>query len=57
MQLGSEEAKIPLPAVIPDQRHAGEPGKLDFYCSKGHRLANYLFISHLKFSAAWRLFV
>ena len=57
MQLGSEEAKIPLPAVIPDHRHAGEPGKLDFYCSKGHRLANYLFISHLKFSAAWRLFV
>ena len=57
MQLGSEEAKIPLPPGSLGQRHAGGSGKFDFYCSKGHRMADYLFIFYLKFSAAWRLFV
>ena len=51
MQLGSEEAKIPLPAADPDQSHAAGPGKFDFYCLKGHRLA-CLFIFYIKFSAA-----
>ena len=57
MQLGSDEAKIPLPAAGPGQSHAGGPGKCDCYCSKGHRLAYYLFIFYVKFSAAWRIFV
>ena len=57
MQVGSEKTKIPLPAVGPGQSHAGEPGKFDFQCSKGHRLAYYLFIFYIKFSAAWRIFV
>ena len=33
------------------QSHAGGPGKSEFYCSKGHTLAYYLFIFHVKFSA------
>ena len=49
--------KIPLPAAGPGQSHAGGPGKLAFYCSKGHRLAYYLFIFSIKFNAAWRIFV
>ena len=57
VQLGSEEDKIPLPAAGPGQSHAGGPGKLAFYCSKGHRLAYYLFIFSIKFNAAWRIFV
>ena len=52
MQLGSEGAKIPLPAAGPGQSHAGRPGKFDFYCSKRHRLAYYLFIFYIKFSVA-----
>ena len=52
MQLGSEEAKIPLPPGSLGQRHAGGSEKFDFYCSKGHRMADYLFIFYLKFSAA-----
>ena len=51
MQLGSGGALIPLPAAGPGQSHAGGPGKCDFYCPKGCRLAYYLFIFHLKFSA------
>ena len=35
----------------PGQNHAGGPGKFDFYSSKGHRLAYYLFIFQVKFSA------
>ena len=57
MQLGSEGAKIPLPAAGPGQSHAGRPGKFDFYCSKRHRLAYYLFIFYIKFSVAWGIFV
>ena len=38
MQLGSEGAIIPLPAVGlqvgSGQSHAGGPGKFNFYCSK-----------------------
>ena len=44
MQLGSGGAVIPLPTAGPGQGHAGGPEKIDFYCSKGHRLAYYLFI-------------
>ena len=44
-------------AAGPGQSHAGGPGKSDFYCSKGHTLAYYLFIFHLKFSAVWEIFV
>ena len=57
MQLGPEGYKVPLPAVIPGQSHAGGPGKFDFNCSKGHRLAYYLFIYYINFSATWRIFV
>ena len=42
MQLESEEAKVSLTAEGAGQSHAGGPGKFDFNCSKGHRLANYL---------------
>ena len=42
--------------VGPGQSHAGGPGKIDFYSSKGHRLA-YLFVFHIKFSAVWGIFV
>ena len=55
--LESEEAVIPLPAAGPGQSHAGGPGKINFDCSKGHRLAYYLFIFNIKFSAAWGIFV
>ena len=51
MQLGPEGYKVPLPAVIPGQSHAGGPGKFDFNCSKGHRQAYYLFIYYINFSA------
>ena len=51
MQLGSEGAKILLPVAGPGQSHVGRPGKINFYCSKGHRLAYYLFIFYIKFSA------
>ena len=44
MQLGSGRAVNPLPTAGPGKSHAGEPGKFDFYYSKGHRLAYYLFI-------------
>ena len=33
-----------------------EPAKLNFYCSKGHKLA-YLFIFNVKFSAVQGIFV
>ena len=52
MQLESEGAKVPLIAAGPGQSHAGGPGKFDFNCLKGHRLANYLHIFYIKFSAA-----
>ena len=44
MQLGFEGANFPLPETGPKQSHAGRPEKFDFDCSKGHRLAYYLFI-------------
>ena len=44
MQLGSGGAVIPLPTAGPGQSHAGGPEKIDFHCSKGHKLAYYLFI-------------
>ena len=56
MQLGSKGAKIPLPAAGPGQIHAGVPGKFDFYCSKGHRLAYYLFNFYVRFSAFREIF-
>ena len=40
----------------PGQSHAGGPGKFDFYGSKGRRLAYYLFIFYVKFSAVWGIF-
>ena len=57
MQLESEGAKVPLTAAGPAQSHAGGLGKFDFNCAKGYRLAYYLSIFHIKFSAAWRIFV
>ena len=51
MQLGSEGAKVSLNAAGPGQSHTREPGKVDFNCSKDHRLADYLFIFYVKFSA------
>ena len=55
MQLGSGGAVIPLPVASLGQTNAGGPGKFDFYCWKGHRLA-YLFIFYVKFSAFWGIF-
>ena len=49
MQFGSGGAVIPLTAAGPGQSHAEGPGKFDFYCSKGYRLANYLFKFYIKF--------
>ena len=57
MQLGSEGAKIFLPEAGPGQSHAGGPGKLDFYRSKGLRLSYYLFIFYVKFSVVFGIFV
>ena len=57
MQAGPEGDIVPLPATVPGQSHAVGPGKYDFNCSKNHRLAYYLFIYYIKFSAAWRIFV
>ena len=57
MQLESEGAKVPLTTAGPGQSHAGGPEKFDFNCSKDHRLAYYLYIFYIKFSAAWRIFV
>ena len=51
MQLGSGGAVIPLPAEGPRKSPAGGEGKFDFFGSKGRRLAYYLFIFHIKFSA------
>ena len=51
MQLGSEGAKVSLNAAGPGQSDTREPGKVDFNCSKDHRLADYLFIFDVKFSA------
>ena len=50
MQLGSGAAVIPLPTASPGQACAGGPRKINFYCSKGHRLT-YLFIFYIKVSA------
>ena len=49
MPFGSGGALIPLTAAGLGQSHAEGPGKFDFYCSKGHRLANYLFKFYIKF--------
>ena len=49
MQLGSGGAVIPLPTVGPGQ--ISDWGLLDFFCSKGHRLAYYFLIFLGKFSA------
>ena len=57
MQLGSVGAVTPLPAAGPGQNQAGGPGKLDFYCSKGHRLPCYLFMFYIKFSSVLGVFV
>ena len=57
MQLASGGAVILLPAAGPGESHTGGPGKFDFYCSKCHRLAYYLFIFYVKFSALWGIFV
>ena len=57
MQLGSEGAKVSLTAAGPGQSHTRRPGKVDFNCSEGHRLADYLFIFYVKFSANWKIFV
>ena len=51
MQLGPGRVVILVPAVGPWQSHAGAPEKFNFYCSKGHRVACYLFIFYIKFSA------
>ena len=51
MRQGSGGTVIPLPAASPEQSPAGGPGKFDFYSSKGRKLAYYLFIFHVKFSA------
>ena len=37
-------AVVPLPTAGPGQSHTGGPGKFEFYCSKGLKLASYLFI-------------
>ena len=52
MQLESEGAKVPLTTAGPGQSHAGGPEKFDFNCSKDHRLAYYLYIFYIRFSAA-----
>ena len=57
MQLGSRVAVIPLPAASPGKSPAGGPGKFVFYCSKGRRLAYYLFTFHIKCIAVWWIFV
>ena len=57
MQLGSIGAVIPLPTAGPGQIHAEVPGNFGFYCSKDRRLACYLFIFYLKFSAVRTIFV
>ena len=51
MQLGSLGAVIPFSAASAEQSHAEGPEKFDFYCSKGNRLAYYLFTFDVKFSA------
>ena len=57
MQLGSEGAVILLLAASPEQNRSGGPGKFDFYFSKGHRLAYYLFIFYVKFRSDRGIFV
>ena len=49
MQLRSRGAVIHVTAVSRGQSHTEAPGKFDFYCSKGHRLAYYLFNFYVKF--------
>ena len=51
MQLRCGGAVIPLLVAGPGKSPAGEPEKFDFYCLKGRRLAYYLIIFHIKFSA------
>ena len=57
MQLRCGGAVIPHLAAGPGKSPAGEPEKFDFYCSKGCRLAYYLIIFHIKFSAVWGIFM
>ena len=57
MQLESAGAVILLLAAGLGKSSAGEPGKLDFCCSTGHRLAYYLFTFHVKFSPVREIFV
>ena len=45
-------AKAPLEAAGTEQNYAGGPGKFGFNFSEGHRLAYYLFIFYIPFSAA-----
>ena len=52
MQLGSGGSVIPLLTLGSGQSPGWEPGKFDFFSSQGHRLAHYLFVFHVKFSAA-----
>ena len=57
MQLRCGGAVIPHLAAGPGKSPAGEPEKFDFYCSKDCRLAYYLIIFHIKFSAVWGIFM
>ena len=57
MQIASGGAVIPLPAAGPGKIAAGGPGKFDFYCPKGCRLAHHLFTFHVKFSPVRGIFV
>ena len=50
-------AKAPLEAASTGQNYAGGPGKFGFNFSEGHRLAYYLFIFYIPFSAAGRIFL
>ena len=50
MQLGSVGAVIPLPQLVQGRAMLGDQENLT-YGSKGRRLAYYLFIFYVKFSA------
>ena len=55
MQLESAGGVILLLAAGLGKSPAGEPGKLDFFCSTSRRLASHLF--HVKFSPVRGIFV
>ena len=57
MQLESAGAVILLLAAGLGKSPAGEPGKLDFFCSTSCRLASHLFTFHVKFSPVRGIFV